>query len=1149
MMKQIFVLVFCILGLLGIHQKAVGQDQTLLEERTAILNRIQKEANRFVLNSAERKRLSEQHRFPLVLSLDHQRTAVFQYMDGAGQPVYYTTYNVNAAKTTGASSMQAGGEFDLDLRGRGMVVGIYDQTRPKANHREFGNRVTQIDGSTEILSNHATHVTGTILAAGINGSARGMANEATGWAFNWDGDVSKMIQNGYDPDLRPGGHLISNHSYGNLVGWYQHANGNWAWAGNESINNREDYRFGFYTSKSQQIDDLAFAKPFYTVVWAAGNDRSDVGDGSKNPDGPEDSIGPEGVPKNNITIGAVNEVINYQGPDDVVISSFSSWGPTDDGRIKPDFVAMGVNVFSTSITDAQTDSYTSMSGTSMAAPNATGSLFLLQELYHSRNARNYMRSATLKALAIHTAKEAGTSPGPDYRFGWGLLDVKAAAEVVLNENGSSDLIRELVLENNQVFEHEFVSDGIQPIKATIAWTDPAGSPPAPSLNPADLMLVNDLDLRIIDEDGNEHFPWSLNPREGATARAVNDRDNFRDNVEQVIIEAPEARKYILRISHKGNLKNNLQAFSLILSAGVSDGQDKTLYWIGGDGNWNSPDNWSLVSNGSSAGLIPDSGTRVVFDQAASSATKARLSADAEVFSLNFFGNSPVEMDLGSHTLAIKSGLRISNQITTIQNGKMEFSSESGSGNIIDLSATVMEKVEMDIQSGQWRIVSAGVMDKLRIVDATVELDVLDFQVNELRMESASTISGRVRNISFKESILIGQGASLNVEPAFRFIGSEGRFNDLTRRDGLSLIIEGDQLQLQSSGQLKDLVLQEGELLLDQASTLVQTLDMEQGVVLNLMEKNQIQVIETITHESSTGNPSLIRAGSKGIFRHDPYRKYCFENIEVQNVDLSGEAVISLGAGAEVSNSANWLKTDCSQVLFANFQVNFGCEGALVEFINTTEGAATQYEWDFGSLGSSTDMHPSLVFPREGTYPIRLKAISENSAVIYQRDVQIQPNPLKEPSIVTNGTILTSLVPSPMYQWYKNGQKIEGAVERSYQAEEEGAYQVAVLSESCNRISEAVVISGMPDQLPLAHYGYFIGPNPASDRLKVAINNDYMGEVVLEFYGMNGGLLETVAFEKGQRELSREIRLDFQPGIYVLLVKTGDFVLPYRLIKQ
>src|SRR5690606_8235659 len=140
-----------------------------------------------------------------------------------------------------AASMQSGGDLGLDLRGSGMVVGIYDQTRPKANHREFGNRVTQVDGSTETISNHATHVTGTILASGQNSNARGMANEAIGWAFNWDGDVSKMIQNGYDPDLKPGGHLITNHSYGHLIGWYRDSGGNWAWAGNQGINNREDY--------------------------------------------------------------------------------------------------------------------------------------------------------------------------------------------------------------------------------------------------------------------------------------------------------------------------------------------------------------------------------------------------------------------------------------------------------------------------------------------------------------------------------------------------------------------------------------------------------------------------------------------------------------------------------------------------------------------------------------------------------------------------------------------------------------------------------------------------------------------------------------------------------------------------------------------
>src|SRR5690606_17562621 len=162
----------------------------------------------------------------------------------------------------------------------------------------------------------------------------------------------------------------------------------------------------------------------------------------------------------------VNGVADYKGPGDVTMSPFSSWGPVDDGRIKPDLVAMGMNVFSTAINEEQSDSYTTLSGTSMAAPNATGSLFLLQELYHSRNAGRYMRAATLKALAIHTAKEAGLAPGPDYMYGWGLLDVKSAAEMIINENGSSNIIRELVLQNNQVYEFDFISDGISPAKVT-----------------------------------------------------------------------------------------------------------------------------------------------------------------------------------------------------------------------------------------------------------------------------------------------------------------------------------------------------------------------------------------------------------------------------------------------------------------------------------------------------------------------------------------------------------------------------------------------------------------------------------------------------------------------------------------------------------
>lgn len=104
------------------------------------------------------------------------------------------------------------------------------------------------------------------------------------------------------------------------------------------------------------------------------------------------------------------------------ITGFSSFGPADDGRIKPDIVAPGQAVFSTSA--ASPNDYEVLSGTSMSAPAVTGTLAILQELYKNLNGGSYMKSATLKALAIHTAREAGPNEGPDYMFGWGLLDAE-----------------------------------------------------------------------------------------------------------------------------------------------------------------------------------------------------------------------------------------------------------------------------------------------------------------------------------------------------------------------------------------------------------------------------------------------------------------------------------------------------------------------------------------------------------------------------------------------------------------------------------------------------------------------------------------------------------------------------------------------------
>src|SRR5690606_13315940 len=140
----------------------------------------------------------------------------------------------------------------------------------------------------------------------------------------------------------------------------------------------------------------------------------------------------------------------------------------------------------------------------------------------------------------------------------------------------------------------------------------------------------------------------------------------------------------------------------------------------------------------------------------------------------------------------------------------------------------------------------------------------------------------------------------------------------------------------------------------------------------------------------------------------------------------------------VINSSKWLTLNCSQVLFVNFEVNYSCAGALAEFVNTTEGPATSYEWDFGTVGSSTEIDPSIIFPRAGLYQVKLTAIRGNERVTQSEEVMIGYSPFKELSIVVNGTILIPLVRASSYEWYRDVQRTEGAKDIFYQAGEEGA---------------------------------------------------------------------------------------------------------------
>jgi len=487
---------------------------------------------------------------PVTMEVDGS-LAEIQFISENGLPQYYKTDNVNAAATISTNKVFPGGGAGLSLTGTGITVREWDGGNVLSTHQEFGGRVTNLNSSSTHY--HSTHVAGTIMASGFVASAKGMAYQASLRAFDWNSDESEMASEGAS------GALMSNHSYGFIRGWYSGV-----WYGDPAISTQEDYLFGFYDSYTRNWDQIAHNAPNFLICKSAGNDRGDSGSGYP-PDGPYDCIGQQGVAKNVLTVGAVNDIPGgYTNPSSVVMSSFSSWGPADDGRIKPDIVANGISLYSTDNTS--NTSYLTISGTSMSTPSACGSLALLQQHYYNLNG-SYMKSATLKAIVIHTADEAGPNTGPDYMFGWGLMNTKNAA-LKISEDQTADVLAELTLSNGGTYNRDVIALGTEPLKVTIVWNDPPGTPPSAQLDPITPMLVNDLDLRITN-GGNTYYPWKCNRDVPANA-ATNIAENNVDNVEVVYIPSPSpGATYTITIDHDGTLNGGSQAYSIVISGGAN----------------------------------------------------------------------------------------------------------------------------------------------------------------------------------------------------------------------------------------------------------------------------------------------------------------------------------------------------------------------------------------------------------------------------------------------------------------------------------------------------------------------------------------------------------------------------------------------------
>jgi len=385
------------------------------------------------------------------------------------------------------------------LEGNGVRIGIWDANVTR--HVDFGERVHVQE--YEEPDSHGTHVTGTVLGAGLlNPDGKGMAPKAQAWAYNFNvqrnglSSQQEMLQ-----AREKWGITLTQNSYGIPVSYYC------------SVLNRLTYSVSDYN-----LDLLTTTFPTLTHVFAAGNDGTSCSLETEEVYGKPRYGTASTRAKNAIHVGAVN----LYGE----MSEFSSWGPQDDGRLFPTLCAKGVDVLST----MPGNGYKAEDGTSMACPTVSGTAALITERYAQLNQGRELPSALLRGLLANTATDAGR-PGPDFQYGYGIMNAERAVVALENAWYLADSLQHGMVKNHTIN----IPKGCQGLRVMLVWNDPVV---AKSHAFRERALVNDLDL-VTTVGTTDYLPWVCDTaRNGLENNASRSVDHL-NNIEQVTLTAEE----------------------------------------------------------------------------------------------------------------------------------------------------------------------------------------------------------------------------------------------------------------------------------------------------------------------------------------------------------------------------------------------------------------------------------------------------------------------------------------------------------------------------------------------------------------------------------------------------------------------------------
>jgi len=668
-------------------------------------------------------------------------------------------------------------------------------------------------------------------------------------------------------------------------------------------------------------------------------------------------------------------------------------------------------------------------------------------------------------LAIHTAKEAGSFPGPDYNFGWGLLDVQSAANVLLREDGKNTFIQEERLENGQTYSMDILSQANQKITVTICWTDPEGTPVAPSLDPTNLMLVNDLDVRIVDESGNEQFPWILNP--GSPSSKATAGDNFRDNVEKIEFSNPGAKKYTVKVRHKGSLVNNAQDFSIIVTCKSGLSSALTYYWIGNSGNWNDGAHWSLTTGGTSANVVPTASDNVIFDDNSFdgvSLSSVTLLSDVTCYKMMVLTDRMGKLVLNNHQLSFSNDLLMSAANFKItSDGILNF--KSSGNHFINIQKGDLSKTSLEFNGGHWFVSGNLSVQKISVKKDTLSLQPFHYSVKEFNAQTGTLLDIHESIIDSLEQSTIAP-IRISSSDAHITIFKTATLNWDINYDGILTIKSG------------------ASVLMNKTDTL-QSLELENDAEFKIANST-IQHVSDLTLQGLAGAQSHLISDGRATLDLLSHNKFCFDYVNVTNVDVTGNSVVNAGLNSSITNSNNWIQQQCDQILYPDFEDKFNCQNGLTSFIDKSGGNVTSWNWNFGDnqsrINTSTTQNAFHSFTNEGIFSVTLTVSDGSVSRTYTKNVLIEPNNVNANTIVSSGTSLLSFLQADNYQWYKNDMPIDGATSRTYDyAGDLGSFVVVISTSNCNVASVPYVVT----EIENANGEVQISPNPAKDFIRVS----------------------------------------------------------------